>query len=88
MKAENGTLVAELTVDKDHVNQFGTLHGGLSATLIDTCTFCAILTHEKGAGDYGSSVELHIKYFYRSCCDLLSKIEFLGIIKVPRSVIN
>ncbi|PSN33877.1 Acyl-coenzyme A thioesterase 13 [Blattella germanica] len=31
-----GRLCAELTVEEEHQNRMGTLHGGLTATLVDT----------------------------------------------------
>jgi uncharacterized protein (TIGR00369 family) len=41
---EPGSVEVELDVETDHLNLFGTLHGGLIATLADTATGLAMLT--------------------------------------------
>lgn len=43
-RIEPGSVDVELDVDRDHLNLFGTLHGGLIATLADTATGLAMLT--------------------------------------------
>jgi len=60
----NGNCIAELTVEKEHLNRGGGLHGGLSSTLVDTLTTCALMTHDNEAGlvQAGVSVDLHITF--------------------------
>lgn len=43
-RIEPGSVEVELDVETDHLNLFGTLHGGLIATLADTATGLAMLT--------------------------------------------
>jgi len=62
VKAENGNCVAELKVEDDHTNIMKRLHGGLSATLVDSITSFALLTYEKCAGIHSVSVDLHLTY--------------------------
>jgi uncharacterized protein (TIGR00369 family) len=43
-EVEPGSVEVQLDVGTDHLNLFGTLHGGLIATLADTATGLAMLT--------------------------------------------
>ena len=43
-RVEPGSVDVELNVGSNHLNLFGTLHGGLIATLADTATGLAMLT--------------------------------------------
>jgi len=45
----NGKCVAEMKVEEQHTNKGGTLHGGLSASLVDMVSTLALLTHERQA---------------------------------------
>ena len=50
-EAENGRVVVTATPDDTHLNLAGTVHGGLAATLLDSCMGLAIWsTLEKGIG--------------------------------------
>ena len=50
-EAENGRVVVTATPDDTHLNPAGTVHGGLAATLLDSCMGLAIWsTLEKGVG--------------------------------------
>ena len=50
-EAENGRVVVTATPDDAHLNPAGTVHGGLAATLLDSCMGLAIWsTLEKGIG--------------------------------------
>lgn len=60
ISAANGRCVFELKIDVEHTNMFGTLHGGLSATLIDGVTTYALLTTKKALP--GVSVNLNCSY--------------------------
>src|SRR6516162_9072260 len=49
--AENGRVVITAEPNETHLNPAGTVHGGFSATLLDSCMGLAILsTLEKGLG--------------------------------------
>lgn len=39
---KNGNCTAQLTVSEEHANKMGSLHGGMSATLIDSLTSAAL----------------------------------------------
>ena len=50
-EVENGRAVVTLDPTDAHLNPWGTVHGGLSATLLDTCMGLAIhSTLDKGTG--------------------------------------
>ncbi len=50
-EAENGRVVVTATPNDSHLNPSGTVHGGLAATLLDSCMGLAIWTTlEKGLG--------------------------------------
>jgi uncharacterized protein (TIGR00369 family) len=50
-EAANGRVVVTATPDGTHLNPAGTVHGGLAATMLDTCMGLAIhSTLEKGLG--------------------------------------
>ncbi|KAM4835751.1 acyl-coenzyme A thioesterase 13 [Thomomys bottae] len=53
-------LVCEMKVEEQHTNKFGTLHGGLTATLIDSISTIALICTERGAP--GVSVDMNITY--------------------------
>ena len=58
--AEPGKVVAELEVAEEHQNGVGTLHGGMTATLIDSLTTIALLSRE--SGQPGVSIDLNVSY--------------------------
>ncbi|XP_006888747.1 PREDICTED: acyl-coenzyme A thioesterase 13 [Elephantulus edwardii] len=55
-----GKLVCEMKVEEQHANKMGTLHGGLTATLIDSISTVALLCTERGVP--GVSVDMNITY--------------------------
>jgi len=60
-----GGCIAQMKVEKEHLNRGGGLHGGLSSTLVDTITTCALMTHnddKDGEIRAGVSVDLHITF--------------------------
>ena len=59
ISAEKGQCVAEMIVGPEHTNRGGTLHGGLTATIVDILSTCAMMTHDKGCVP-GVSVDLHL----------------------------
>ena len=54
----NGQCVCELTVTEDDQNRGGTLHGGMTATLVDAVSTWALLSSEKQVA--GVSVDMGI----------------------------
>ncbi|XP_034254874.1 acyl-coenzyme A thioesterase 13-like [Thrips palmi] len=57
----NGKCVAEMKVEEEHQNYGGTLHGGMTATLVDIVSTLGMLTHEKVQSP-GVTVDLHVSY--------------------------
>ncbi|XP_017022937.1 acyl-coenzyme A thioesterase 13 [Drosophila kikkawai] len=55
----DGRAVGEFTVEKEHLNRGGTLHGGLTATIVDNVTTYALMS--KGSHP-GVSVNLNVNY--------------------------
>jgi len=50
-EAVSGRVVITATPNNTHLNPFGTVHGGFTATLLDSCMGLAVLsTLEKGVG--------------------------------------
>ena len=60
LEAGTGRCLAEMTVDEEHTNKNGRLHGGLTATLVDTVSTAALMT--TGEGKPGVSVDMNITY--------------------------
>ena len=60
-EAENGRVVVTATPKDVHLNPAGTVHGGLAATMLDSCMGLAIQsTLEKGAGS--TTLEFKISF--------------------------
>lgn len=60
VSASPGKVVCEMKVEEEHTNRGGTLHGGLTATLVDIISTTALLYTERGAP--GVSVDMNITY--------------------------
>ncbi|XP_035968092.1 acyl-coenzyme A thioesterase 13 [Halichoerus grypus] len=60
VSAAPGKVVCEMKVEDEHTNKYGTLHGGLTATLVDNVSTVALLCTERGAP--GVSVDMNITY--------------------------
>ncbi|XP_016848413.1 acyl-coenzyme A thioesterase 13 [Anolis carolinensis] len=60
LSADSGKVVCGMEVAEEHTNRGGTLHGGLTATLIDVVSTAALLHSERGAP--GVSVDMNITY--------------------------
>lgn len=64
----NGQCIAEMVVEKQHTNGYGTLHGGFTAAAVDFISSMAVLTHPKVAANIdsipnsGVSVDIHVTY--------------------------
>lgn len=75
LAATPGKVVCEMRVEEEHTNRGGTLHGGLTATLVDVISTMAIMNSERGAP--GVSVDMNITWVYtklRVITHLISKI--------------
>lgn len=59
LKCADGHIKAELTVEEAHTNPIGTLHGGMSATLVDSISSFALYSHKNGAVP-SVSVDIHL----------------------------
>ncbi|EFB28339.1 hypothetical protein PANDA_003872, partial [Ailuropoda melanoleuca] len=60
VSAAPGKVICEMKVGEDHTNKYGTLHGGMTATLVDSISTVALLCTERGAP--GVSVDMNITY--------------------------
>ncbi|XP_042665095.1 acyl-coenzyme A thioesterase 13 [Centrocercus urophasianus] len=60
LSASPGKVVCELKVEEEHTNKHGTLHGGLTATLVDVISTVALIYTERGVP--GVSVDMNITY--------------------------
>lgn len=58
LSATPGKIVCEMKVEEEHTNRFGTLHGGLTATLIDVVSTTALMYTERVTP--GVSVDMNI----------------------------
>ncbi|EDX08962.1 acyl-coenzyme A thioesterase 13 [Drosophila simulans] len=55
----DGRAIGEFTVANEHLNRQGTLHGGLTATIVDNCTTYALMS--KGSHP-GVTANLNVSY--------------------------
>uniref|UniRef100_A0A8D0KUU1 Acyl-coenzyme A thioesterase 13 n=1 Tax=Strix occidentalis caurina TaxID=311401 RepID=A0A8D0KUU1_STROC len=60
LSATPGKVVCEMKVEEEHTNRGGTLHGGLTATLVDVVSTAALLYTERAVP--GVSVDMNITY--------------------------
>ncbi|XP_044763304.1 acyl-coenzyme A thioesterase 13-like [Coccinella septempunctata] len=58
---DNGKCVAEMKIKEEHTNPIGTLHGGLTATLVDVVSSYGLSSLEKGNVAH-VSVNLNVRY--------------------------
>ena len=58
VSASPGKVLCELRLEEQHMNTGATLHGGLTATLVDSISTLAIMTADKPPG---VSVNLSVK---------------------------
>ncbi|XP_029163995.1 acyl-coenzyme A thioesterase 13-like [Nylanderia fulva] len=57
----DGKCKAQFTVTEEHLNHFGTLHGGFTSSVIDVISSYA-LTSYKNLNTTGASVDLHVTF--------------------------
>ncbi|XP_029446634.1 acyl-coenzyme A thioesterase 13 [Rhinatrema bivittatum] len=60
ISASPGKIVCEMKVEEEHTNVNGTLHGGMTASLVDVVSTAALLYTERGSA--GVSVDMNITY--------------------------
>lgn len=60
VRAAKGLVIANLLLGKNHVNSRGTIHGAVSAALVDWSGGLAIATH--GLEKTGASIDIHVTY--------------------------
>ncbi|KAJ5451737.1 Thioesterase superfamily [Penicillium cf. griseofulvum] len=60
ISATRGQMQARLKLTAEHVNSRGTIHGAVSATIIDWAGGMSIATH--GYERTGASIDIHISY--------------------------
>ena len=64
--------MVSLKVEKEHCNTYGTLHGGLSAVLVDTISTLALITDDEASySKLGVSVDMQIRYQKYYCLMLI-----------------
>ena len=83
ISATKGTVVANLLLEKNHVNSRGTIHGAVSATIVDWSGGLAIATY--GLEKTGASIDIHVTYIGGAQIGDTIQIEAIAN-KVGRSV--
>lgn len=73
VSASVGSMIARLTVKDNHLNSKGTLHGSVSATIVDWAGGMAIATH--GLEKTGLSTDIHVTYVSGAKADDVLTIE-------------
>lgn len=58
LSAAPGKVVCEMRVEEEHTNRGGTLHGGMTATLVDVISTVAIMNSERGAPGVGVDMNI------------------------------
>ena len=62
VEGDVGRCVAALVIDEEHTNRGGTLHGGLSALLVDNISTLALTSADGQPFSYGVSVNMDLSY--------------------------
>ena len=64
MSGKPGQVAVSLKVEEEHCNGMDTLHGGMTATLVDCITTLAVMTapEDGSLGLPGVSVDLNMRY--------------------------
>lgn len=74
--ASKGCLVARLPLTESHMNSGNSLHGAVSAAIVDWAGGMAIATHDLRTGS-GPSIDIHVTY--QSGAKVGDEIEIEGI---------
>lgn len=75
-EASKGHVIARLPLEKNHMNSGGSLHGAVSATIMDWMGGMAISSYDL-RGKSGVSVDIHVTY--QSGAKLGDEIEIEGV---------
>ena len=78
ISAERGRVVIAATPVLDHFNTGGSVHGGFTATLLDSAMGCAAQTL-LGAGQFVTTMELKVAYHRRITLDT-GRVEAAGVV--------
>lgn len=65
ISAGDGNLIAELKLEKEHANLYGTMAGGMACTIADMLTAYAVMTHAQDDKDRiigGVSIKLDVSF--------------------------
>jgi acyl-coenzyme A thioesterase 13 len=80
VSATPGTVIAHLPLTKEHVNSRRTLHGAVSATIVDWAGGMAIASMEKA--ETGVSTDIHVSYLAAAregdVLEIVGKVNRLG----------
>lgn len=83
ISATKGSITAQLSLGRNQVNSRGTIHGAVSAALVDWSGGLAIATH--GLEKTGASIDIHVTYIGTALVGDTIHIESIAN-KVGRSV--
>jgi len=83
ISATTGSVTSRLVLGKNHVNSKGTIHGAVSAALVDWSGGLAIATHN--LEKTGASLEIHVTYIGTAQAGDTLEIEAVAN-KVGRSI--
>jgi uncharacterized protein (TIGR00369 family) len=61
LEVEDGRVVFALTPQEWHYNPIGTVHGGIHATLLDSCMSCSVHTR-LAAGQNYTTLDMTVRY--------------------------
>lgn len=76
VSAGKGHVIARLPLSENHMNSMKSLHGSVSATIVDWMGGMAIATHDLRSGT-GVSVDIHVTY--QSGAKVGEEVEIEGI---------
>lgn len=68
LEVEKGRVVFEMKVGEYHYSPLNTVHGGITATLLDTVMGCAVQSVLDAGGGY-TTTDLHIRYLRAATID-------------------
>lgn len=81
---ESGKCTAELKVEEEHCNLLGSLHGGVSATIVDSVSTYALASHKFGAMPH---VSVNINMEYLKAAKLGEEIQIIAdTVKVGKTL--
>jgi acyl-coenzyme A thioesterase 13 len=83
VSASKGTVTARLTLGNNHVNSRGTIHGAVSAALVDWSGGLAIASH--GLEKSGASICINVTYVGTAQVNEIIEVEAVAN-KVGRSI--